>query len=61
MKSIITEEMIKIKHEEFKFFELAYCITVHCSQGDTIKEPYSIYECVESHYEKSCKFLSYRL
>ena len=44
MKSIITEEMIKIKHEEFKFFELAYCITVHCSQGDTIKEPYSIYE-----------------
>jgi len=44
MKSIITEEIIKIKHEEFKFFELAYCITVHCSQGDTIREPYSIYE-----------------
>jgi hypothetical protein len=44
MKSIITEEMIKTKHEEFKSFELAYCITVHCSQGDTIREPYSIYE-----------------
>ena len=23
---------------------MAYCITVHCSQGDTVSEPYSIYE-----------------
>jgi hypothetical protein len=35
---------IDIKHSEFKFFDLAYCITVHKSQGSTFNFPFSIYD-----------------
>ena len=44
MKSVITDEVILVKHDELKFCQMAYYITVHCSQGDTVSEPYSIYE-----------------
>jgi tRNA A37 threonylcarbamoyladenosine biosynthesis protein TsaE len=33
-----------IKHADFKHFDMAYCITVHVSQGSTYDFPYSIYE-----------------
>ena len=34
-----------IKSEEFQnYFYPAYAITAHCSQGQTIDEPYTIYE-----------------
>ena len=35
---------LEITHNDFKLFDLAYCITVHCSQGSTYNFPYSIYE-----------------
>ena len=35
---------MKIKHESFKNFDLAYCITVHKAQGSTYNFEYSIYE-----------------
>ena len=31
-------------NEEFKHFQLGYCMTVHCSQGSTFDFDYSIYE-----------------
>ena len=47
-KDIITitnERMtIAIKHSEFKYFDLAYCITVHKSQGSTFDFEFSIYD-----------------
>ena len=33
-----------ITHQQFKHFDLAYCITTHVSQGSTYDFPYSIYE-----------------
>ena len=44
IKSDITNDTIKIKHEELKHFQLAYCITGHCAQGSTFNHEYSIYE-----------------
>ena len=35
---------IEINHQQFKSFDLAYCITTHVSQGSTYDFPYSIYE-----------------
>lgn len=36
---------MKITNQEFnQYFYLAYCITVHASQGETFKEPYTIYD-----------------
>ena len=36
---------IKIPLDSFnKYFYLAYCITAHASQGETFKEPYTIYD-----------------
>jgi hypothetical protein len=35
---------IDMKHSEFKFFDLAYCITVHKAQGSTFNFPFSIYD-----------------
>ncbi len=45
-KITITNERINIdiKHIEFKFFDLAYCITVHKAQGSTFDFPFSIYD-----------------
>ena len=44
IKSEITKEIIKIKYDELKHFQLAYCITTHCAQGSTFNFDYSIYE-----------------
>ena len=33
-----------IKHDLFKHFDMAYCITTHVSQGSTYDFPFSIYE-----------------
>ena len=44
LNQISTNEIIKIKHEELKHFQLGYCMTVHCSQGSTFNFDYSIYE-----------------
>jgi hypothetical protein len=33
-----------IDHKDFKYFDLAYCITVHKSQGSTFDFEYTIYE-----------------
>jgi hypothetical protein len=33
-----------ITHQQFKYFDLSYCITTHVSQGSTYDFPYSIYE-----------------
>ena len=44
IKSEITKEIIKIKYDELKHFQLAYCITTHCAQGSTFDFEYSIYE-----------------
>ena len=44
IKSGITKEIIRIKHEEMKHFQLGYCMTCHCSQGSTFDFDYSIYE-----------------
>ena len=33
-----------ITHQQFKHFDLSYCITTHVSQGSTYDFPYSIYE-----------------
>ena len=33
-----------IKHDVFKHFDMAYCITTHVSQGSTYDFPFSIYE-----------------
>ena len=35
---------IELSHQNFKQFDLAYCITTHTSQGSTYDFPYSIYE-----------------
>ena len=42
----ITNERItmSITHNEFKYFDLAYCITVHKSQGSTFDFEFSIYD-----------------
>lgn len=38
-------EPIEVELKDFnKYFYLAYCITVHASQGETFKEPYTIYD-----------------
>ena len=44
IKSEITKEIIKIKHDELKHVQLAYCITCHCAQGSTFNFDNSIYE-----------------
>ena len=44
IRSTITDKVYDIKHAEFKHFDLAYCITVHVSQGSTYNFEYSIYE-----------------
>ena len=41
-------------HQNFKQFDLAYCITTHVSQGSTYDFPYSIYE-----YQYSYQYLLY--
>jgi hypothetical protein len=33
-----------ITHQQFRPFDLSYCITTHVSQGSTYDFPYSIYE-----------------
>lgn len=39
------EEPLTIKTQLFhKYFYLAFCITAHASQGETFKEPYTIYD-----------------
>ncbi len=46
---------LKVKIENFqKFFFVAYAITIHKSQGDTIKKPFTIHE-----WEKLDKRLKY--
>lgn len=35
---------VVMPHEQFKYFDLAYCVTTHVSQGSTYDFPYSIYE-----------------
>jgi hypothetical protein len=36
---------IEISNDNFhKFFYLGFCITIHASQGATIKVPYTIYD-----------------
>ena len=46
---------MKIACQDFnKYFYLAYCITVHASQGETFKEPYTIYD-----WGKMCKRAKY--
>jgi hypothetical protein len=43
--TITNERMtITIKHSEFKYFDLAYCITVHKSQGSTFDFEFTIYD-----------------
>ena len=44
IKSAITKQKINITHKDFKDFDLAYCITVHVSQGSSYDFPYSIHE-----------------
>jgi hypothetical protein len=39
-----TNNKIKIEHKELKYFQLGYCMTVHCSQGSTFDFDFSIYE-----------------
>ena len=49
------EKRLEIKYGDFqKLFRPAYCITIHCSQGKTFKEPYSIHE-----WNKLCGRLKY--
>lgn len=39
------QDPIRLELKDFnKYFYLAYCITVHASQGETFKEPYTIYD-----------------
>jgi ATP-dependent exoDNAse (exonuclease V) alpha subunit len=39
------KEPMKMELKDFhRYFYLAYCITVHASQGETFKEPYTIYD-----------------
>ena len=36
---------LEIKFQDFqRLFRPAYCVTIHCAQGKTFKEPYSIHE-----------------
>jgi hypothetical protein len=43
---------IEIKHSEFhRYFYLAFCVTIHSSQGMTIKEKFTIYD-----WDKMTKF-----
>ena len=44
-------DTIEIKHSEFKKFDLAYCITVHKSQGSTYNFEYTIYDYNFSHFD----------
>ena len=47
IKSVTVKSMtniIKVKHEEMKYFQPGYCMTVHCSQGSTLDFDYSINE-----------------
>jgi ATP-dependent exoDNAse (exonuclease V) alpha subunit len=49
------DEVIEFGHKFFlETFELAFCITVHCSQGLSIDEAYSIWE-----WEKFSKKMKY--
>ena len=44
IRSGITGDITYLSNQDFKNFELGYCITVHCSQGSTFDFEYSIYE-----------------
>ena len=47
IKSVTVKSMtniIKTKNEEMKYFQLGYCMTVHCFQGSTFNFDYSINE-----------------
>jgi hypothetical protein len=44
IKSEITGDTFKIKFDDLKHFELAYCLTCHCVQGSSFDFDYSIYE-----------------
>ncbi len=43
-KSKFTNEILEIKYDALKYFDLAYCWTCHCVQGSTFNFDYSIYE-----------------
>jgi ATP-dependent exoDNAse (exonuclease V) alpha subunit len=43
-------------NEFTKIFNIAYCITVHKSQGQTIDEPYSIHEF--NQYDERLKYVA---
>ena len=43
---------ITLSHKEFKYFDLAYCLTVHKSQGSTYDFDYTIYEARREGFHK---------
>ena len=59
IKSLATEEEITLKISEFnKYFYLAYCITIHSSQGETFKDKYTIYDWNLPVVDKRAKYVS---
>jgi hypothetical protein len=45
-----TRVTMDIKHSDFKYFDLAYCITVHKSQGSTYDFEYTIHDYNFKHF-----------
>ena len=44
-ENIVLEEGITLRTKDFhKFFYVGFCMTIHASQGETFKEPYTIYD-----------------
>ena len=44
-ENIVLEEGITLRTKDFhKFFYVGFCMTIHASQGETFKDPYTIYD-----------------
>ena len=58
LTSVMTNETVWIPMKSFLYtFAMAYCTTVHKRQGDTIDEPFTIYEW--SKFDKKLKYTAF--
>ncbi len=60
-KMIITYDDVDLEFqvEDFhKYFYVAFCITIHSSQGETFDEPYTIYDWEHSYFDRRAKYVA---
>ena len=62
--STVTEDGKKINSKKIsplffnKYFYLGFCITIHASQGETYKTPYTIYDWNFYHFSNKAKYVA---